>query len=240
MYPGGATCPAPPCCINPSTPHRGKQCSLLPLPARPMTEGRPPHLPLQTSCPTPPFPASSGGRSGGVLPVSAQACSQPGGVSDFSCPRPRAPGGRRTSPRNVQLPGTLLSQQPSLSLQQFGVFVFFFKFHLFIPERHREGGGDTGRGRSRLRAGARRGTRSGDLGSRPGPEADTPPLSPLGAPASSNLLKMPASSSPLVRPGVCSPLALPQASPCLHPTSPWRGLSVQGFSVTWWPCVPAL
>ena len=61
----------------------------------------------------------------------------------------------------------------------------FFKkiFHLFIYERHREKGRDTGRGRSRLPWGEPdAGLDPRTLGSHPEPKADAQPLSHPGIP----------------------------------------------------------
>ena len=61
-------------------------------------------------------------------------------------------------------------------------FVFFLRFYLFIHERHRERGRDTGRGRSRLHAGSLMWDSVPGLGSHPEPKAEAEPLSHPGIP----------------------------------------------------------
>ena len=70
-----------------------------------------------------------------------------------------------------------LSFSLSVSALHIGCALFFLRFYLFIYEKHRERGRDTGKGRSKLPVGSPR-----TPGSRPEPKADAQPLSYPGAP----------------------------------------------------------
>ena len=65
-----------------------------------------------------------------------------------------------------------------------GCFFFFLRFYLFIHERHRERGRDTGEGEAGSVQGAQRGSRSWVSKIIPWPEGGTKPLSPPGCPIS--------------------------------------------------------
>ena len=80
----------------------------------------------------------------------------------------------------LRAPHSSLSFQISLS-DRICMEIFFLRFYLLIPERHREGGRDTGGGRSRLPS-PDAGLDPRTLGSHPEPKGDAQPLSHPDAP----------------------------------------------------------